>query len=100
MSRIGKKPVVIPSGVTMEQKDNMLMIKGPKGELSLAMHPKVVLEKTDSEILVSVKHTDNKQEKALRNILEVIKGAKLVRELSFIEKALLIESEKGLPNKK
>ncbi|MBM3596071.1 MAG: 50S ribosomal protein L6, partial [Alphaproteobacteria bacterium] len=34
MSRIGKKPVAIPSGVTAEMKDGQLSVKGPKGTLS------------------------------------------------------------------
>jgi large subunit ribosomal protein L6 len=65
MSRIGKKPVVIPNGVTAELKENILKIKGPKGELSLSLHPKVKVEKTDTEILITVNNQDNKQEKAL-----------------------------------
>jgi large subunit ribosomal protein L6 len=65
MSRIGKKPVVIPAGVTADVKDNTLKVKGSKGELSLVMHPKVTLEMKDNELLINVKHTDNKQERAL-----------------------------------
>lgn len=65
MSRIGKKPVVIPSGVTADIKDNNVKIKGPKGELVLDVHPKVMLEKTENEIIVKVKHETNKQERAL-----------------------------------
>ncbi|NJM49834.1 MAG: 50S ribosomal protein L6 [Sphingomonadales bacterium] len=37
MSRIGKKPVTIPSGVTASMNDGILSVKGPKGELSLLM---------------------------------------------------------------
>ena len=33
MSRIGKRPVEIPSGVTVEVKENTVAVKGPKGEL-------------------------------------------------------------------
>ena len=33
MSRIGKLHIAIPAGVTVEQKDNILTVKGPKGEL-------------------------------------------------------------------
>jgi large subunit ribosomal protein L6 len=65
MSRIGKKPVVIPSGVTVEINGNTLKATGPKGELVLSIHPKINLEKKDSEIIVSVKREDNKQERAL-----------------------------------
>ncbi|HEX5429626.1 MAG TPA: 50S ribosomal protein L6 [Patescibacteria group bacterium] len=65
MSRIGKKPVVIPAGVTVEIKENTIKVHGPKGELSLVVHPKVTVEKNDNELTVSVKREDNKQERAL-----------------------------------
>ncbi|HTL39248.1 MAG TPA: 50S ribosomal protein L6 [Methylomirabilota bacterium] len=65
MSRIGKKPVVIPSGVTVELKDQTLKVKGPKGELSLQIHPKVQIVKTDSELTVKVKKEQDKNERAL-----------------------------------
>ena len=65
MSRIGKKPVVIPAGVTVDVKENTITVKGPKGELSLPVHPKVKLELKDSELNVSVARPDNKQERAL-----------------------------------
>jgi large subunit ribosomal protein L6 len=65
MSRIGKKPVVIPAGVTVDVKENMLKVKGSKGELTLVVHPKVQLEQKDSELLVNVKNPNNKQERAL-----------------------------------
>jgi ribosomal protein L6P/L9E len=49
----------------------ILKAKGPKGELSLPIHPKVNVEKKDSEILVSVKREDNKQERALWGFSEL-----------------------------
>lgn len=57
--------MAIPSGVTVELAPNLLKAKGPKGELSLPIHPKVSVSKTDSEITVAVKREDNKQERAL-----------------------------------
>ena len=45
MSRIGKLPIAIPSGVTVEYKDGIVSVKGPKGELS---------QKVDSSIKVNV----------------------------------------------
>ena len=65
MSRIGKKPVVIPSGVTVDIKAQDLKIKGPKGELALAIHPKVTVVQDGQNILVSVKHETLKDERAL-----------------------------------
>lgn len=46
MSRIGKKPVAIPSGVTAKVEGAVLTMKGPKGELRLTVHPliKAVVE--------------------------------------------------------
>lgn len=41
MSRIGKKVVQIPKGVEVSIKDSELTIKGPKGELSITIHPRV-----------------------------------------------------------
>ena len=43
MSRIGNAPVVIPAGVTVEAKDNMLTVKGPKGTLTQVYDPIITL---------------------------------------------------------
>ena len=58
MSRIGKKPVQLPSGITATVADATVTVKGPKGELSLTLHPHahVVLRNEEgvSELHVSV----------------------------------------------
>lgn len=65
MSRIGKKPISIPSGVTIDLKEDSLKVKGPKGELTLPLHPKVKVVKQESELIVDVGNKESKQEKAL-----------------------------------
>lgn len=65
MSRIGKKPIAILSGVTVDITDKSIKVKGPKGELSLDLHPLVKIEKTDTELLVTVPNQNNKLQKAL-----------------------------------
>lgn len=65
MSRIGKKPVVIPNGVTAEIAGSQLTVKGPKGTLKLEIHPKVSVTKTDEGLLVDVARKEDKKEKAL-----------------------------------
>ncbi len=65
MSRIGKKPVIIPSGVKVEKKDLTLAVTGPKGTLTLALHPKALVSVTDKEITVDISGKTNKKEKAL-----------------------------------
>ena len=72
MSRIGKKPVIIPTGVTAEVVNDTLKVKGPKGELTMIIHPKVAVAKTESEITVSVKHPDVKQERALWGLFRAL----------------------------
>ncbi len=41
MSRIGKKPVVVPAGVTVQVADGKVSVKGKHGELSMAWHPRI-----------------------------------------------------------
>ena len=53
MSRIGKKPVAVPSGVTATDENGMLVIKGPKGTLTMPMLDDVIYSIKDDEILVT-----------------------------------------------
>ena len=55
MSRIGKKPVAIPSGVTVELSGNVVSVKGPKGELSYAHLPEVTVTVEESQVVVERK---------------------------------------------
>lgn len=65
MSRIGKKPIVLPAGVTAELKENELFVKGPRGALSLAVHKDVQVALAPEEIVITVPKPENKQQKAL-----------------------------------
>lgn len=65
MSRIGKKPVVLPPSVTAEVKGNDLVVTGPKGSLTLALNSKVAVSVADGAITADVEKKDNKKEKAL-----------------------------------
>lgn len=59
MSKIGKKSIVIPEGVTVSVEGELLKAKGPKGELSLNIHPEAKVEIIEGKIVVT------KSEKAL-----------------------------------
>ncbi|MBO6503161.1 MAG: 50S ribosomal protein L6 [Kordiimonadaceae bacterium] len=52
MSRIGKKPVAIPSGVTVALDGTDLSVKGPKGELSMSFVPEVTVSHEDDKITI------------------------------------------------
>ena len=54
MSRIGKMPIPIPQGVQVDLKDDLILVKGPKGQLQRKIHPKVKIDKADGQIIVSV----------------------------------------------
>jgi large subunit ribosomal protein L6 len=53
MSRMGKIPVVIPSGVTVKLQGNALTVKGPKGELTRTFHPDLSITVADSKIVIA-----------------------------------------------
>lgn len=53
MSRIGKKPIEIPKGVEVKIEDNVVIVKGPKGELQKKIRPEIKVEIKENEILVS-----------------------------------------------
>lgn len=53
MSRIGKKPVTIPSGVDVKIEGNVVTVKGPKGTLTKEMHPQINIAIENQEIIVT-----------------------------------------------
>ena len=50
MSRIGKLPINIPAGVTVDIKDNVVTVKGPKGELSQTVDPSIKVSLEDGHL--------------------------------------------------
>lgn len=67
MSRIGKKPVTIPSGVKVEIKDGAVHIEGPKGKISRTFSPRITFEINNGQVLVK-RATDIKTDKALHGM--------------------------------
>ncbi len=67
MSRVGKKPVVIPDGVKITQEGNFLKIKGPKGELEQQIHPNISIEVVENQVNVT-RPDDTKQNKSLHGL--------------------------------
>jgi large subunit ribosomal protein L6 len=64
MSRVGLKPVEIPSGVTLTLNENTVTVKGPKGELTRSFDPEITIKVEDSQVLVE-RPSDNKNHRAL-----------------------------------
>lgn len=61
-SRIGRKPVTVPSGVDIKIQDQKLSAKGPKGQLSMALHPFVNVTFENNQIKV---HANNEAGKTI-----------------------------------
>src|SRR5678809_865800 len=68
MSRIGKKPVAVPGGVTVSvSKDNILTVKGPKGELKQEIDRDITVEVKDNQVEF-VRPTDQIRHRAMHGL--------------------------------
>jgi large subunit ribosomal protein L6 len=65
MSRLGKNPIAIPTGVTVKVADGVVTVKGPKTELKFTPHPNAIVEVVGSEVKVSVAKPDDKFDRSL-----------------------------------
>ena len=72
MSRIGKMPIPVPDGVSVEIKEgNLVTVKGPKGTLERALPAEMILEQKDGEITVS-RPNDLKRNKSLHGLTRTL----------------------------
>lgn len=71
MSRIGNKPVVIPTGVTIDLKDNTVTVKGPKGELSYTFNQNITLVQNEGEV-VFTRPDDSKENKTIHGTTRAV----------------------------
>jgi large subunit ribosomal protein L6 len=71
LSRIGKKPVEIPKGVTINLVGSNIKVKGPKGELNRTIHPSMKTEIADGELIVT-RPNDLKESRALHGLTRAL----------------------------
>ena len=71
MSNIGKQPIVIPEGVSVEVKDCNISVKGKLGELSIAYNSIINIEVKDSMVIVS-RSNDSKNSKELHGLYRAL----------------------------
>lgn len=67
MSRIGKKPVIVPKGVKVEQKGQAIEVSGPLGSLQLKCHPqiKIKIDNAAGQVLVENDHLEIRQNRQM-----------------------------------
>ena len=67
MSRIGRMPITVPANVTVAVDNNVVTVKGPKGELTQAMHPDMIIEVEGNTVLVK-RPSEVKEHKSLHGL--------------------------------
>jgi large subunit ribosomal protein L6 len=71
MSRIGRKPVPIPAGVTIKIDGSTVTVKGPKGELTQTFVPEMTITQEDGQLLVA-RPNDQRQNRALHGLTRAL----------------------------
>ena len=90
MSRIGRLPVIIPTGVDVRLGEgNFVEVKGPKGVLARALHPRIVLRQEDGQVVVS-RQSDAKLDKSLHGLSRTLLDNMIVGVTTGFEKQLEI----------
>ena len=71
MSRIGKMPIPIPSGVTVSVDGSTVRVKGPKGEMVQSFRPEMTIAVADNTVTVE-RPTDSKEDRALHGLTRAL----------------------------
>lgn len=87
MSRIGKLPVSIPQGVDVKIEENVITVRGPKGQLTRELHKDMIIEINDGQILVK-RPSDEKFHKALHGLTRSLVNNMVEGVTKGFEKAL------------
>lgn len=90
MSRIGKKPVAIPAKVTVTIDGQHLQAKGPKGELTLDVHPQITVKQDEGNLVVERK-TDERQARALHGLTRALLSNVITGVSTGFERKLTVE---------
>jgi len=89
MSRIGLKPVSVPKGVTVAVKDNILTVKGAKGEMKQPFEPEVSFEIKDDTAIVS-RINESKRAKSMHGLYRKLLENMVFGVSTGFSKALII----------
>jgi len=71
MSRIGKAPIAIPAGVTVTVKDNVVTVKGPKGELTQEVNPDITVKVEDNHVALT-RPSDDREHRAQHGLYRAL----------------------------
>ncbi|MBQ9960294.1 MAG: 50S ribosomal protein L6 [Firmicutes bacterium] len=71
MSRIGRKPIVVPAGVEVAVNGNVVTVKGPKGQLSQEISKNMTVEVKEGEVLVT-RPSDNREDRSQHGLARTL----------------------------
>ena len=71
MSRIGRKPIPIPNGVSITVAEREVVVTGPKGELRQAVHPAITLREEEGTVVVE-RASDQREHRALHDLTRAL----------------------------
>ena len=90
MSRIGKRPIPVPSGVTIAIDPERVTVNGPKGELSERINREIKVERQGDEVVVT-RPTDRGEHRALHGLTRTLVANMVVGVTDGFEKRLEIQ---------
>ena len=91
MSRIGKRPIEVPSSVTITiEADNVVTVKGPKGELSGQFNPEMTLARENGTLTV-VRPSDGREHRAIHGLTRTLLANMVTGVTAGYTKALAIQ---------
>lgn len=90
MSRVGKAPIQLPKGVSIDISGSTVAVKGPKGELSRTLHPEMAIAIEDGVLSVS-RPTDSRQHRSLHGLTRALLNNMVTGVSDGYSKILLIE---------
>ena len=96
MSRVGKKPILIPQGIDVKIEGEIIKVSGPKGELSREIRPEIKIELKDYNPPTASSHPDKSGRAPGKILLHVSIETKKNKALWGLSRALLANMLKGV----
>ncbi|HMT19990.1 MAG TPA: 50S ribosomal protein L6 [Promineifilum sp.] len=91
MSRVGKAPIQLPKGVSIDIAGSTIAVRGPKGELSRTLHPDMAIALDDDGVLSVTRPSDSRQHRSLHGLTRALVNNMVTGVSAGYNKVLLIE---------
>jgi large subunit ribosomal protein L6 len=90
MSRVGKKPITVPSNVKVSQSEGVVVVEGPGGRLSQSMHGDIKMEIRDGRLILT-RPSDSKRHRAMHGLYRALIANMVTGVSTGFERSLEIE---------